>query len=333
MTTGNVGRSVLVTGARGYLGGRICRAVSARAGLALVGTSRRRTPPAGWPGGRFVRLDLSAKTALIARTLAGIDTIIHLAAPDRASADANPVGALDVVTRASAALLEAAIATGVRRIIYVSTAHVYGTPLVGRIDERSLPRPASPYAITRRAAEDFVLAAHHAGRIDGIVVRLSNAIGAPAWGDITQWGTVGNDLCRQAITGGILRLASSGEQWRDFIVISDVAAAMLHLIDLPRGQLGDGLFNLGGAMPLRIIDIAESVADRTAALFGRRPAIVRQPGPAVEPVDYRIDKILATGFHPNGNLADELDATLRLSAERFEKSSISAGGQAAIEST
>lgn len=321
MAENRAGRSILVTGARGYLGGRICRAIAATPGCLVVGASRRSAPPPGWQGGRFVRLDLSAGPAVIATALAGIDTLVHLASPGRAAIEADPLGALDATTRASVAVLEGAVAAGVRRFIDMSTAHVYGTPLAGRIDERSVPRPADPYAITHRAAEDFVLAAHRAGRIDGVVLRLSNAIGAPAWSDITQWGLIGNDLCRQAVTGGVLRLRS-GEPWRDFITVADVASAVVHMHNLPRAALGDGLFNLGGAMPLRVIDVADRVADRTAALFGRRPDIVCPPGEPASPLEYKIDKILGTGFRLTGNLADELDATLRLCAESFPTAAV-----------
>lgn len=314
------GRSVLVTGARGYLGGRICRTIAATPGWVLAGASRRGGPPRGWPGGRFVQLDLPAGPGVLAGSFAGIDTLVHLASPDRAALETDPPGA-DGATRASAAVLEAAAAAGVRRFIYLSTAHVYGTPLAGRIDEQSPTRPAGPYAMVHKAVEDIVLAAHRAARIDGIVLRLSNAIGAPAWSEIAQWSTVGNDLCRQAVTEGTLRLRSGG-QWRDFITVGDVAAAVVHMIDLPRDRLTDGLFNLGGAMPLRVIDVAERVADRAAALFGRRPEIICPSAEPAPPVDYRIDKVLATGFRLTGCLADELDATLRLCAESFPTAAV-----------
>jgi UDP-glucose 4-epimerase len=307
-------RRVLVTGARGYLGGRICQALAVGNDFSVIGTSRRSQPPADWRGGRFAswRPDTDLKAWLGA--LGAVDSVIHLAGADQACSGADPSAAIAATTALTARLVDAAVAAGVRRFIYLSTAHVYGSPLVGRIDERSLPRPAHPYAITHRAAEDFVLAAHDSKRIEGVVVRLSNAIGAPASPNIDAWGLVGNDLCRQAATGPVVALVSSGEQWRDFIPLSDVASAMRHFIDLPAERLGGGVFNLGGARALRIVDLAELVAERATVLFGRRPVINRAPGPPAAPLDYRIDMILATGFRLTGDLASEIDETLRLCA-------------------
>lgn len=310
------GRSVFVTGARGYLGGRICRALAVMPGWRVTGTSRRSDPPPGWAGERFVRLDLSGGADVIAAALTGVDAVVHLASADRAAAEADPAAVEAAAVRASGDLLQAAAAAGVGRVIYMSTVHVYGTPLAGRIDEHRMPHPAHPYAAMHLAAEAAILAAHRAGRIDGVVLRLSNAIGAPASSEITQWGLLGNELCRRAVTEGVLRLRS-GEPWRDYITVADVASAVAHVLTLPRAAAGDGLFNLGGAMPLRVIDVAERVADRAEALFGRRPEIVCPPGEPQPSLDYRIDKIRATGWRPTGRLEDELDATLRLCAESF----------------
>src|SRR5262245_32752221 len=63
-----------------------------------------------------------------------------------------------------------------RRFIYMSTAKVFGSNPTGVIDELSLPRPASHYAITHRLAEDYVLAAHDKQRVEGVVMRLPTCV-------------------------------------------------------------------------------------------------------------------------------------------------------------
>lgn len=318
MTSGGR-RHILVTGARGYVGGRLCRAIAARADLALTGTSRRSEPPVGWPDGRFLPLAPAGGRIELPDDRQPVDTIIHLAGINQAQCRNDPQGALAAATGMAIGLLQAA-ANRVRRFIYVSTAHVYGGPLVGHIDEDRVPRPIHPYAIIHRTCEDFVLAER--GKLQAVVVRLSNGIGAPAWPAIDDWSTVGNDLCRQAATTGCLRLASSGEQWRDFVTLGEVAAALLHLADLPADQLGEGMFNLGGSRPMRIIDVAELIAGRCQALFGHRPPILRPPilrtdTPPAPPIDYRIDRLIDSGFRPAGDLEAEIDATLRLCREAF----------------
>ena len=116
-----------------------------------------------------------------------MDAIVHLAAMNEMDCARDPAAALEVNTALTLRLLNAAVAAGVRRFVYLSTAHVYGAPLRGHIDERALPRPVHPYAITHRAAEDFVLAAFDAGRIEGVVLRLSNGVGAPAHAAVDRW--------------------------------------------------------------------------------------------------------------------------------------------------
>jgi len=304
-------RAVLVTGARGYIGGRVCRAIAQRGDLALIGASRSGPAPEGWSGGPFLSIDpASGKFALAAR-LKGVDTVVHLAGANQADSAADPQAALASTAIATAAMVEAAVAASVRLFIYLSTAHVYRSPLTGRIDETTVPRPHHPYAIAHHAAEDFVLAAHDREAIAGVVFRLSNSIGASPWGGEAGSELVANDLCRQAATGDVLRLTSSGEQWRDFITLGDVVNAVLHAVDLAKDKLGDGLFNLGGATPLRVLDLAERIAERTRAATGRKPRIVREAGPPLDPIDYRIDKFLATGFRLTGDFSSEIDATLR----------------------
>jgi UDP-glucose 4-epimerase len=206
----------------------------------------------------------------------------------------------------------------VERFIYFSTAHVYGAPLVGSLTEQSLPRPVHPYSITHKVAEDFVLAARDQGKIQGIVLRLSNGFGAPAHAEIDRWTLVVNDLCRQAVADGVLVLRSPGLQWRDFITLTDVARAVAHFLNLPETDCGDGLFNIGGDCSLRIIDVARLVARRSQAVLGITLPIKRpEPGPGDEQptLDYKIDKLQATGFTLLQNHEEEIDATLRFCRE------------------
>ena len=141
--------------------------------------------------------------------------------------------------------------------------------------------------------------------------------------DIRRWTLIVNDLCRQAVMYRKLILHSSGLQRRDFMTVADVCRAVEHLLMLPRKELGDGLFNLGGENPMSIIDVASLVADRCAAVLGFRPEIQRRdpaPGEQSQFLDYRIDKLKATGFRLTGDITSEIDSTLRLCESAFKRS-------------
>lgn len=311
---------VFITGASGYLGGRLVQALGPEPRFHLrLGTRQPRASRPAWPReAEVVWLDLLSPEDLDS-ACRGVRYVIHLAALNEIESLANPEEALLINGLGSLKLLEAAQRAGVERFIYFSTAHVYGAPLAGRITEERLPRPLHPYAITHKVAEDFVLAAHDQKAIQGIVVRLSNGFGAPA-ASVNRWTLIVNDLCRQAVTTGKLRLKSSGGQWRDFITLSDVARAVRHLLDLPASVCQDGLFNLGGECSLQIITLAQRIADRATRFLGFTPPVHRpEPGPAESfpPLEYRVDKLKSTGFTLRRNIDEEIDATLHFCKEVF----------------
>lgn len=309
-------KSVLITGGAGYLGGRIASTLASTSKWAVrLGTHRQ--PDALPPWTRqydVVSVDVCTEKGL-QQAFAGMDAIVHLAALNEVESAEDPERALTVNTLGTLRMLTAAQAVGVKRFLYISTAHVYGAPLVGFIDEKIPARPVHPYAITHRAAEDFVLAAHGRNLIEGLVVRLSNGFGAPADSFVNRWTLLVNELCRQAVTEGRLVLRSSGMQRRDFITLLDVGRAIEHLLEVSVASLGDGLFNLGGRNPMRVSDMAELIADRCKAIINVRPQIVRPAEPTCEetaPLDYSIAKLETTGFSLQGDPIAEIDATLRL---------------------
>lgn len=312
---------VLLTGGLGYVGGRVSRYLAETSDCHLrLGTRDASQPPPEW----LVRCELVALDLLDDASLAaacrGVKSLVHFAALNEIDSAADPQQALTVNGLGSLRLLRAAIDAGVERFIYFSTAHVYGSPLAGRLTEESLPRPQHPYAITHRTAEDFILAAHDKKEIAGIVLRLSNGFGAPERAAVNRWTLIANDLCRQAVTARKLVLRSSGLQYRDFITLTDVGRAVLHVLQLDRATCGDGLFNLGGQSSMRIIEIVEKIAERCEAVLGFRPEIQKPAASADEQVlslDYRMDKLKGTGFSLLSNIDEEIDATLLLCRRAF----------------
>lgn len=312
---------VLLTGGLGYVGGRVALALDEAGYGVHCGTRRGDMSAPTWlPNMQMVYLDWNS-TESLTQVCQGVDYVIHLAAMNEVESARDLVGALEVNGLASLRLLEAAKAAGVERFVYFSTAHVYGAPLQGDIDETTLPRPVHPYAITHRVAEDFVLAAHDRKLIEGVVIRLSNGFGAPVTSDVDRWTLLVNDLCRQAATTGELRLNSSGTQLRDFITLGDVARAVKHMLQLDADHIADGLFNLGGGKAISILEMTQKIAARWQLLTGREIAILRPSGHDVpSPIlTYRCDKLAATGFTLTSEVNREIDDTLKLCIKVFGK--------------
>lgn len=311
---------LLITGGFGYLGGRLAQFLASRKEYEVLLGSRQQAEPPHWlPQAKVVQTRWDSPAGL-EEICTGVEAVVHLAGMNAQECTAEPIAALELNTVATARLLQSVVRQGGMRFIYLSTAHVYGSPLTGVITEETCPANVHPYATSHRAGEDVVRAAHQRGEIEGIVIRLSNAFGAPAHKDANCWMLLVNDLCRQAVTSGKLELRSSGLQLRDFITLKDVTMAIEHLLELPAGLCGDGLFNLGGECSLQIIELTERIASRCKAVLNFFPPIIR-PKPASNEVsiklDYCIDKLKATGFSLTGDIDAEIDATLVFCQDAF----------------
>jgi UDP-glucose 4-epimerase len=303
---------ILVTGGFGYIGGRLVGSLADDPDTAVTagGRAQRRAPA----GSDSVVIDWSDKDSII-RACGNQDVIVHLAAMNEPDCERDPDAALRCNGQYTAELLRAAEYCGVRRIVYVSTSKVFGNNPDGTIDETGLPRPASYYAITHRLAEDYILAAHDKSQIEGVVLRLSNAVGASADPDVDAWSLIANDLCRQAAVDTRIVLRSSGLAWRNFIAMADVVSALSHALAMPAAKLGNGLFHLGSSQSMRIVDLAGQIADRAERLHNRRVKIQRAAPRADEAhvrLDWCIGKFAATGWSASKTLDLEIDRTLQL---------------------
>lgn len=306
------GTRVLLTGGRGYIGGRLAQDLSRRGAVPCL-ASRFPAPEPHWlPTAEAVSIDWNSAESLKA-CCSGRDAVVHLAGLNAPGSASDPGAALLVNGVHTARLLQAAIASGVSRFVYFSTAHVYDNPLSGAIDESYCPRNLHPYATSHRAGEDVVREAHNAGRIEGVVIRLANALGPPADAGADCWTLLLNGLAREAASTGRLTLRTTGLQQRDFIAMSDVCRMTAELLGLPRSTLGDGLFNMGGGKSFSVLEMANLLASRFALATGR-PFGVQQPHPGAAEVStvlqYDIDKLLGAGIQgpQAGALVAELDS-------------------------
>jgi UDP-glucose 4-epimerase len=233
---------------------------------------------------------------------------------------ADPLAALEFNGVATARLLEAAVRQRVTRFIYLSTAHVYASSLTGVITEETWPVSLHPYATSNRAGEDVVRAAHQRGEVEGIVIRLSNAFGAPAHKDVNCWMLLINDLCRQAVTSRRMVLRSTGLQRRDFVPMTDACRAIGRLLHLPVQDLSKDVVNVGGEWAPTVWDVACLVQERCAAFLGSRPELTRMPsaiGETSADLEYRLDVLRQTGFRLASDRVAEIDRLLEFCNASF----------------
>lgn len=316
--TSAVGRGSLrlaVTGANGYVGGRFVAAACASEHFEVISVVRS---PARWVQGevrRVASLEEEAKAAL-----QGAHAVVHLAGANEMVVHDEPDRAVASTVSASRAVAEACSELGVVRLVYVSTVHVYGAALRpgAVVDESTSPSPQHPYAEARLQSERVMTST--AGGSEVVVLRLTNGVGPPANPSVDRWSLVVNDLCRQVVCRGHVRLRSDGTQWRDFIALDDVDRVLLAAAD-PSG-MPPGTYNLGSGDPKTVLEVATEVARLAAARGFGDGKVEAPPATADPPAAYRVsvEKLAQAGFRPRTPLTDAVAGTLSFCA--FHRDSI-----------
>ena len=309
---------VLLTGGFGNLGGRIAAALHDHGYWDIRLASRSHTSAPAWaPLADVMHLDV-LDAADVARSCRGVTAVVHLAALNDRQAAHDPELAEAVSGRGTDALVSAALENDVQRFIFMSTAHVYSSPLHGVITESTPTTNQHPYATSHISGERAVAERHDKERFLGIRVRCANGFGYPMSPDVDIWHTLVYDLCKQVVATQRITLRSSGLQQRNFIPVSDICAAILHFLQLDAAEVSDGLFNLGGSSSTTVLEMATVVAARAHAILGITPTIER-PNPSIDelatPLDYQINKLIATGFVPKNVVNEEIDRLLLMCAE------------------
>jgi UDP-glucose 4-epimerase len=300
-------RRVLITGASGLVGGRLLAQLRERGDFAVRASSRRERE---WPSGIDGVVAAPSQPDTLSRACDGCECVINLASMSEAAAAADPAGALNSTTGGALAWSRAAKDAGVGRFVQLSTIKVYGASPAGCIDEDTPTQPRSPYAIAHRAAEDYAQYAI----ADSVVLRLSNGFGVPAGDAAGAWDVIVSEFCKQAVTTHAITIRSSGETWRSFLPLDDVAAALIAAMRLPAG-----VYNLGAARAMTLRDAAERVAAVAQQTLGLTPVVRTGPPDPAPPaaLDYRIDKLRAAGFEPRASFDDEVSRVLDAARREF----------------
>ncbi len=314
-------KGILITGGLGYIGGRIAdyfREKEPDLDIFLTTRNKNKKLPEWTREFTVLQMDLLDEKS-INRCLKGadVDIIIHLAALNEIESMKHPELALEVNTKGTYRLLTSAILHDINRFVYFSTFHVYGLDRYSVITEETPTKPFHPYAITHRAAEDFVAFFNHYYHMKTLTFRLSNGYGYPMHKEINRWTLVFNDLCKQVVTTGKIVLKSSGKQYRDFISLYDVARAAYHFVFLKPDNWEDGLYNLGGNCSMSVLEVAQKIIKIYSNRYKKRGLkIETKPGDndskPTKSFTYNIDKIMRTGFRLEGDMEKEITRTMEI---------------------
>jgi UDP-glucose 4-epimerase len=278
----------LVTGGAGYIGAHVVHAMAA-AGERLVVLDDLSTGDAGrLEGLPEVPLVVGSvrDRGLVRRVLRehGVRGVVHVAAKKQvAESTTDPVMYYAENVEGLVALLESCQAKGVGRFVFSSSAAVYGTPDVDPVPEDAACRPLSPYGETKLVGEWLLRDCAAAWGLAATSLRYFNVAGAahPRLGDSGAANLVPRvfaalDAGRAPTVFGADHATPDGTGVRDYVHVSDIAAAHLAAVRaLDAGRPG-GTYNVGrgtGSSVLEVLRVVAEVtgADTTPEFAARRP--------------------------------------------------------------
>lgn len=311
---------ILITGGFGYVGGRIAKHLAEGGHKIILGTRHSSSYPDWLPQAEVAQISWGDEKVL-ERKCDGVDVVIHAAGMNVQDCSADPVAALAFNGLATSRLVAAARRASVSKFIYLSTAHVYASPLVGAITEETCPRNLHPYATSHLAGEHAVLSANSRSEIHGIVLRLSNTYGAPMHKGVNCWTLLINDLCRQAIETRKLVLQTSGFQQRDFVSLTSVCHVTERILIGHAEFKNANIFNVGAGVSKSVLEMAHLIQQRCGQVLGFKPDLSRktiEPDELCPKLVYRTDHLTSLGFSPkNLDNVPEIDRLLQFCQATF----------------
>jgi UDP-glucose 4-epimerase len=262
----------LVVGGAGYIGSVVVRALLADGHVVTVmddcSTGHACTVP---DGVELIRTDLTQAGQVLGRN--DFDAVVHLAAKSLVGESVtNPSLYWRTNVCGTRALLDAIVAAGVPRLVFSSTAAVYGEPDGMPITEDTPARPTSPYGASKLAVDMMIAGECAASSVLGAVsLRYFNVAGA-AFGAGERHGTETHliPLALDAVAGRRAPLTVFGDDWptadgtpiRDYVHVADLASA--HLLALRAAVPGTHLTcNLGNGDGFSVREVLAAVRRAT----------------------------------------------------------------------
>jgi len=242
---------------------------------------------------------------LVRNAVQGVEYIFHLAAlVSVPESMAKPGECVDINVRGLLNVLEEASAAGVKKLVFASSAAIYGdNPTVPKL-ESMLPEPKSPYAITKLDGEYYLGMFQREGRLETTALRFFNVFG-PRQDPKGAYAAAVPIFIEKAVSNQDITIFGDGGQTRDFIFVKDIVGALTFAAETPGVT---GVFNAGYGGQITINDLASRLikaADSNSKIIHapERPGDVRHSRASA-------DKLLAAGWLPRHSLDDGLAQTL-----------------------
>ena len=195
----------------------------------------------------------------VAQAVEGMDAVIHLAAfGNVVDSVAEPCENFDVNARGTFVVLHEAVRAGVRRFVFAST----GGALIGDapppVDERSVPRPISPYGASKLSGEGYCHAFRGSYGLETVALRFANAYGPRSEhkkGAVTAF-------IKRALRGEPLVIYGDGSATRDFLYVDDLCRGITAALAAPAE---DPVIHLASERETTLSELARLIVEITGA--------------------------------------------------------------------
>lgn len=247
---------VLVTGGAGFIGSHVvdqliredCQVVIMD--NLITGLAENINPAA-----RFIEADIRSNSLLSLFAAEKFDSVIHLAAQTMVHESmARPDYDCDVNIAGTVNILEACRKTNVKRIVFSSTAAVYGNVTALPVMETSQKVPASFYGLSKYTCENYLALYSQAYGLEYVVLRYANVYGERQ-GEGGEGGVI-SIFARHISQDQPITIFGDGGQTRDFIYVGDVANANYQSLLL---QNSNQIFNISTQSETSVNSLIESM--------------------------------------------------------------------------
>jgi UDP-glucose 4-epimerase len=301
------GVRTLVTGGAGFVPSHIVDALVERGAVVTVLDNLQAGREENLEGVRgkiaFLRGDVR-EAGPVREAVSGQDTVFHLAANASVPASVrDPRYDFETNVAGTFNVLEAARDAGVRRVVYASSAAVYGPPDYVPTDETHPLRPSSPYGLSKLQGEQLGFLFHRMYGLSFSAVRIFNTYGP------RQPRYVLADLVRKLMRNPHeLEVLGTGEQVRDYAYATDTAGAFLAVA--ASASLDGEACNISGGNPVSIRELVAIILD----VMELPDCRVRYTGASwkgdIDHLEADLTKIRRAGYAPRVALEDGIRRTI-----------------------
>jgi nucleoside-diphosphate-sugar epimerase len=238
-----------------------------------------------------------------------VDFVLHHAAiASVAQSVAEPLVSHAVNVTGTINVLLAARDANVRRVVLAGSTAVYGDAAELPNHEELLPRPLSPYAVGKLAAEEYCKAFRATYGMETVVLRYFNIFG-PRQDPASPYSAAIPKFIVAALGGNSPRIYGDGEQTRDFVFVANVVTANLLACQAPSARAAGRVFNIGTGEAVSVNELWHRVQEATgtrltATHVDPRPGEIRHSYAAIGRAKHDL------GWAPTVDFAEGLRRTV-----------------------